>query len=183
VRGLILLLAFCISGCATLPPRASLPEFRVAPAAYAGALQLTQRLTVVDVPEHATRAPQERQLDTLLQLDDATLRIAALALSQRVLTLSWDGRELQVQRHPLLPAEVDPARVLRDVALVFAPLAALQATLPPGWTLVELGNTRVLSQHGVDLLWVHYRAGRAEVEIDNRAERYRLRIESRGLEP
>ena len=176
MRGLILLLACVLSGCATLPPRASLPAFRVAPAAYAGALQLTQRLT-------ATRAPQQRQLDTLLQLDEQTLRIAALALSQRVLTLSWDGRELQVQRHPLLPAEVDPARVLRDVALVFAPLAALQATLPPGWTLVELGNTRVLSQNGVDLLWVHYRAGRAEVEIDNRAEHYRLRIESQGLEP
>jgi hypothetical protein len=105
-----------------------------------------------------------------------------MALGQRVLTLRWDGRELAVQRHPMLPAAVDPARVLRDIALVFAPLPALRAALPDGWTLDEANGQRTLRQAGAPRLTVRYLDGRARVEIDNHAERYRLRIESRPLE-
>lgn len=182
MRLLTLLAALLLCACQTLPPPAALPVLQLAPAAFGAQLQLAQRLTVTDAPDDPSGAVTERQLDTLLQLDAQQLQLAGLALGQRVLTLRWDGRELQVQRHAMLPAAVDPARVLRDIALVFAPLPALRALLPVGWTLDEAGNERTLRQAGEPRLTVRYLDGRARVEIDNRAERYQLRIESRPLE-
>ena len=178
----MLLAGLLLAGCQTLPPPATLPPLQLPPAAFGAPLQLAQRLTVTEAPADPDGAASERQLDTLLQLDAQHLQLAALALGQRVLTLRWDGRELNVQRHPMLPAVVDPARVLRDIALVFAPLAALQAALPPGWTLDETPTERTLRQAGELRLTVRYLDGRARVDIDNRAERYQLRIESRPLE-
>lgn len=182
MRPLILLGALLLAGCQSLPPPARLPALQIAPAAFGAELSLAQRLTVTDAPEDPNGAVTERQLDTLLQVDATQLQLAGLAFGQRVLTMQWDGRELQVKRHPMLPAAVDPARVLRDVALVFAPLPALQAALPEGWTLVEAGNERSLRQAGEARLTVRYLDGRKRVEIDNRAEHYQLRIESRPLE-
>lgn len=182
MRPLILLAGLLLAACQTLPPPAALPPLQLAPAAFGAELSLAQRLTVTDAPDDPNGPITERQLDTLLQVDAQQLRLAGLAFGQRVLTLNWDGRELKVQRHPMLPAAVDPARVLRDVALVFAPLPALRATLPTGWTLDESGNERTLRQGGEVRLTVRYLDGRARVEIDNRAEHYQLRIESRPLE-
>ncbi|WP_457350566.1 DUF3261 domain-containing protein [Roseateles sp. P5_D6] len=185
MRPLILFAALLLSACQTLPPPAALPPLQLAPAAFGAELSLAQRLTVTDAPEapsDANGAVTERQLDTLLQVDAKQLQLVGLAFGQRVLTMQWDGRELNVKRHPMLPAAVDPARVLRDVALVFAPLPALQAALPAGWTLDESRNERTLRQAGETRLTVRYLDGRARVEIDNRAEHYQLRIESRSLE-
>jgi hypothetical protein len=182
MRALTWLAALLLSACQSLPPPTALPALQLPPGAFGMPLQLAQRLTVVDAPEEPDGAFTERQLDTQLQLDAHQLQLAGLALGQRVLMMRWDGHDLQVQRHPMLPAAVDPARVLRDIALVFAPLAALQAALPAGWTLDEAGGERTLRQAGAVRLVVRYVDGRAQVEIDNRAEHYRLRIESRPLE-
>ncbi len=183
---MLLAAALLLSACQTVPPPATLPPLQLAPAAFGTELSLTQRLTVTDAPDDPSGAATERQLDTLLQLDAQQLQLAGLALGQRVLTMRWDGRELTVQRHPMLPAAVDPARVLRDIALVFAPLPALQAALlaekVEGWTLDEVDGVRTLRQAGEPRLTVRYLDGRSRVEIDNRAERYQLRIESRPLE-
>jgi hypothetical protein len=173
----MLLAGLLLAGCQTLPPPATLPALQLAPAEFGAELSLAQRLTVTDAP-----AEPDGALVALLQVDARQLQLAGLALGQRVLTLRWDGRELAVQRHPMLPAAVDPARVLRDIALVFAPLPALRAALPDGWTLDEANGQRTLRQAGAPRLTVRYLDGRARVEIDNHAERYRLRIESRPLE-
>lgn len=177
MRGLLILAAALLAGCATPPPPV-LPLLQIAPAAFGAPLQLTQRLTVQEAPADPLLPLSERQLDTLLQLDGQQLRLVALALGQRVLTLSWDGRQLEVQRHPLLPASIDAQRVLRDIALVFAPLSSLRAALPPGWSLDETEAGRTLLQGARPQLRVRYLQGRARVEIDNLAEHYQLRIES-----
>lgn len=173
------LLLLLLAACQTLPPPSPLPALQLPPGAFGAELQLAQRLTVTDVPDLPDGPVTERQLDTLLQVDAQQLQLVGLAMGQRVLTLRWDGKDMQVQRHPLLPGAVDAARVLRDVALVFAPLPALQAALPAGWTLDEADGTRVLREAGQPRLSVRYLDGPAHVEIDNRAEHYQLRIESR----
>lgn len=184
----MLLAGLLLAACQSVPPPARLPPLQLPPAAFGAELSLAQRLTVTEAPDDpgSVGAVSERQLDTLLQLDAQQLQLAGLALGQRVLTLRWDGHELAVQRHPMLPAAVDPARVLRDIALVFAPLPALQAALQAekveGWTLDEVDGVRTLRQAGEPRLTVRYLDGRARVEIDNRVERYQLRIESRPLE-
>ncbi|MBB5205768.1 hypothetical protein HNQ51_003095 [Inhella inkyongensis] len=179
------LFALCLSACATPLPPSPLPSLRVLPADYARPLQLAQALTVEEAPADSSLPGVERRLDLLLQVDAHTLRLAALALNQRVLSVVWDGAQLQVQRHALLPAVVDPERVLRDIALVYAPLAALRASLPPGWHLDEQhdeqGQQRRLSHQGQLRVQVQG-LGTSTVRIDNLAEHYRLRIESRPME-
>lgn len=170
-----------IGGCATSPPqpRLQIPEPRLAPAAFGATISLAQRLSF----ERANALPDEpaRSLDVQLEIDASQLRLAAVAMGQRILTLTWDGSTLDVQRHPQLPAQVDPARVLRDVQYAYWPTAALQAALPQGWTLDDAGERRQLLHAGQTVLSIRYRANprwAGSAELDNRVEGYRLNIES-----
>ncbi len=176
-----------LAGCATpgnAPARLAIPQPRLAPAAMGVSLSLAQHLTIERAP--AGRPVSSRSLDAQLEIDADALAMAAFALGQRVMTLRWDGRTLASDRHPLLPAEVDAVYVLRDVQWTYGPLAALQATLPPGWQLTDQGRERVLSHNGEPALVIRYPGlpgpglarwlGRAE--LDNRLEGYRLTLES-----
>ena len=188
-RELIVLTGLVLVGCASaLPPepRLRLPELKLAPASLGVSVSLAQRLTVKQLPREAgVRAPTaERSLEVQLEVDASELRLAAFALSQRVLMLRWDGHDLQVQRHLMLPAEVDAARVLRDIQLVYWPLEAVQAALPSGWGVSDAEQRRTLSFEGEPQVVVDYAGlprwqGRAE--LDNRLEGYRLSIESNVL--
>jgi Protein of unknown function (DUF3261) len=177
-RSLLILLA--LSGCASVPPAPSgLPLLRLPPTALGGArYALSQRLSVtrLDQPD----APPQR-VEVQLQLDASGLLLAGFAFGQRVLLVQWDGRELQVQRHPMLPAEVDTDRMLRDLCLTFWPADAVRTALPDGWTWVETAAGQALQQGGQARLLVR-RPGVNIVEIINRAEGYRLLIESQPPE-
>lgn len=173
--------ALLVSGCATPTPAPSLqlPQPRLAPQAMGLTLSLAQRLTVERAP--VDRPVATRSLDTLLEIDASSLRLAAFALGQRVLTLSWDGSALTSDRHPLLPAEVDATYVLRDVQWMYAPAQALRQVLPSGWHLEDSGNQRILNHGEKPVLLIHYDAeprwsGRSRME--NRLEGYSLTIES-----
>ena len=81
----------------------------------------------------------------------------------------------------MLPDAVDGARVLRDVQLVYWPLAAVAAALPTGWAVVDTPAGRSLSFEGQPQVQIDYSGtprwkGRAT--LDNRREGYRLTIES-----
>ncbi len=186
-------LAACAQGPAA--PRLWLPELRLAPAALGASVSLTQRLTIMTLNPLQTSAlpdaaqlPQGPQtLDVLLEVDSSLVQLAGFALNQRVLTLSWDGAHLQEQRHALLPAAVDGAHVLRDIQLVYWPLAAISAALPMGWTLEESDQERVLAYQGQAQVRIRYRAQivnqarwNGRIELDNQLEHYRLNIESRS---
>lgn len=172
----LLLVATLIAGCASAPPKPSgLPALRLPPAALGIArFALNQRLSVtrLDQPD----APPQR-VDVQLQLDASGLLLAGFAFSQRVLLMQWDGQDLQVQRHAMLPAEVDTDRMLRDLCLTFWPVDAVRAALPPGWTW----DGRELQQDGLARL-VLSRPGANIVEIVNTVEGYRLLIESQPTE-
>lgn len=174
-----------LSGCASQPlkPRLLLPEPRLAPAAFGGSVSLVQRLAF----EAATALPDQpaRQLDAQLEIDADEVRLAAVALGQRILTLRWDGTSLDVQRHPQLPAQVDPARVLRDVQYAYWPIAALRAALPEGWTLDDADQRRQLRHAEQLVLSIRYDAvprWTGTAELDNRVEGYRLSIASSLIE-
>ena len=59
-------------------------------------------------------------------------------------------------------------------------MAAIQAALPPGWRLAEDGNVRTLSQDGAAVT-VITRTSPLVVELEQRREHFRLKIESREL--
>lgn len=181
MRRLIALLALLLVGACAAPGvrQLQLPQPRLTPDAMGVVISVEQRLTVERTPGGQPVAT--RSLDTLLEIDAKSLRMAAFAVGQRVLTLDWDGTSLVTERHALLPAEVDAAHVLRDVQWMYAPLHTLRAVLPPGWLLDDVGDERVLSHDAVPVLLIHYDAaprwmGRSKLE--NRLEGYSLTIES-----
>ena len=182
MRSLIALcLVLLLGACATsvLEPPLQLPQPRLAPSAMGVTVSVAQRLTVERAPEG--RPVATRSLDALLEVDANQVHLAAFALGQRVMTLRWDGIALKSERHPLLPAEVDAAYVLRDIQWMYAPLDALRSILPSGWQLEERGNERTLSHGMTPVLLIQYDSaarwgGRSRME--NRLEGYSLTIES-----
>lgn len=179
-RRLLLISALLLSACANraLPPSA-LPSLRLPPAALGNArFALSQRLSVtrLDMPD----APPQR-VDVQLQLDASGLLLAAFAYGQRVLLMQWDGQELGVQRHAMLPAEVDANRMLRDLCLTYWPAEAVRAALPEGWTWVSTAAGQELQQLGQARLVIR-RPGANIVEIVNLSEGYQLLIESQAQE-
>jgi hypothetical protein len=182
VLALSMLAGLLSVGCAATKPVAPaplLPALRLPPAALGGArYALSQRLSVTRLDRPDAR-PQ--QVDVQLQLDASGLLLAGFAFGQRVLLMQWDGVDLQVQRHPHLPAEVDTDRMLRDLCLVFWPAEAVRAALPEGWTWGATTEGDVLQQGDVARLTVR-RGAPGVVEITNPTEGYRLLIESKPLE-
>lgn len=177
-RSLLMLLA--LAGCASAPPaRSDMPALRLPPAALGSArYALSQRLSVTRL-DHPDAPPQ--RVEVQLQLDASGLLLAGFAFGQRVLLMQWDGKDLRVQRHVALPAEVDTDRMLRDLCLTFWPAEAVRAALPEGWTWVQTAAGQELQQGGQARLVVQ-RPGANIVEIVNWAEGYRLLIESQPQE-
>ena len=177
-----------LAACAQAPvqPRLQMPALQLSPSEFGVSVSLAQRLTVQELPDGVAQdLPQERSLEAQLEIEPTELRLAAFAMNQRVLLLRWDGHHLDVKRHPLLPAAVDAGRVLRDIQLVYWPLSAVQAALPPGWSVQDTGTERRLLHEGEIEVQISYAGeprwqGRAE--LDNRLERYRLAIDSSILD-
>lgn len=171
-----LLLSATLAACAVTPPRAAvpLPELRLAPAALGHELSLQQQL-------HFSFGPQQRDLDALLEVDASEVRLAVQALGQSGVRLNWDGERLQQQRAPWLPDAVRGERVLADLQFTLWPAEAVRAALPAPWTLQDKGGVRRLVRDGAVWLQVE-RQGGGRYLLDNRADGYRLQIESAGQE-
>lgn len=171
-----------LAGCASLMPlpASRIPEPRLSPQAFGGEVSLVQRLAY----ERAAGVPGDtpRTLDVLLEIDSTQVRLAGIAMGQRVLSLRWNGTTLDVQRHPLLPAQVDPARVLRDIQYAFWPTADVQAVLPAGWHLRDEVQRRDLLNGDSLVLRIDYESDvprwQGTVRLDNKLEGYRLEIRS-----
>lgn len=174
MRRLIVAALLCASllGCAVAPPRpaVALPMLALAPAALGHELAVQQRLQFAF-------GTQQRDLEALLEVDAAQVRLAVQALGQAGVRLTWDGQALQQQRAPWLPPQVQGERVLSDLQFTLWPIEAIRAALPVPWTLDAAGNERRLLRDGVVWLVV-VDEGAGRYRLDNRADGYRLLIES-----
>lgn len=168
-------LALALAGCATPPAEAAraTPQLRLAPALLGRPLNLQQHLTL--------QAPgRDQQLDVLLEADAQHVRMGLVAMGQVAARLDWDGSTLTESRAPWWPPEVSGARILSDLQLTLWPVDAIRAALPAGWRLVEDGNVRTLTQDG-QVVTVITRINPLLVQLDQRREHFRLKIESREL--
>lgn len=168
-------LAGALGACASVPPRAApreTPQLRLAPALLGHPLNLQQHLTL-QAPGH------DQQLDVLLEADAQHVQLGVVAMGQVAARLAWDGTTLAEERAPWWPQAVSGSRILSDLQLTLWPVAAIQAALPAGWTLAESGNVRTLSQDG-EVVTVITRTAPAVVELDQRREHFKLKIESRA---
>ena len=182
LASMMLALASCAS-LLHLPP-SRIPEPKLSPASFGAAVSLAQRLRF----ERARVVPNEapRSLDVLLEINSREVRLAGIAVGQRVLSLRWDGTTLDVQRHPLLPVQVDPARVLRDVQYAYWPATMIRDALPPGWTLQDDASQRRLLEGDLIVLRIDYDAAPPRwdgaLRITNSVEGYSLAIQSQPQE-
>ena len=169
-------LAGALGACASAPPHAradEAPQLRLAPALLGHPLNLQQHLTL--------QAPgREQQLDVLLEADAQHVQLGVLAMGQVAARLEWDGTTLTEERAPWWPQAVSGARILSDLQLTLWPVAAIQAALPSGWALAETGDVRTLTEDG-EPVTVITRTGPSVVELDQRREHFKLKIESRAL--
>ena len=165
-------LAAVLAGCATAPsPSREMPQLQLAPSALGRSLNLQQHLTL--------QAPgREQQLDVLLEADARHVQMGVVAMGQVAARLDWDGATLTEERAPWWPQAVSGSRILSDLQLTLWPVAAIQAALPAGWQLAESGNVRTLTQDG-EVVTVITRSSPQVVELDQRREHFKLRIESR----
>jgi hypothetical protein len=98
-----------------------------------------------------------------------------------VLTLHYDGQNLDAWRHPMFPAVVRDEDILEDLQLVLWPADAVRQALPPGWRIEEKGLRRTLLIGELPVTVINYAGQRrwsGKVELSNLRYQYRLIIES-----
>ena len=109
------------------------------------------------------------------------LQLVLLVGPRRMLTLRWDGRELQQQRDPKLPDALQGERFIDDIQLAYWPAAALRSALPAGWSVSETARQRTLAHDGETMMQIDYSGDTrwlGRIVIDHLGQAYRLDIES-----
>lgn len=168
----LLLMGLVLAACATRPPTPAiaLPALRLAPAALGQELAAQQHLVF-------RFGTQVRELDALLEVDAAEVRLAVQAMGRTGVRLQWNGRDLVEQRAAWLPAAVRGERVLDDVQFSLWPADAIRAALPAGWELVERDGVRELRKDGQ--AWLQReQVDATTLRVRNEAEGYELTIVS-----
>jgi flavin-dependent dehydrogenase len=172
-----LLLSAALAACTATPPRAAvpLPELRLAPSALGHDLSLQQQL-------HFSFGQQQRDLDALLEVDAQEVRLAVQALGQSGVRLSWDG-EAPATTTRTVASGVGAwrARARRPAVHAVARRGDQARRCPAPWTLQDEGGVRRLMRDGAVWLQVE-RQGEGRYLLENRADGYRLQIESAGQE-
>ncbi|MDR1350006.1 MAG: DUF3261 domain-containing protein [Zoogloeaceae bacterium] len=172
--GAVLLLAALLSGCAAL---ARLDGFSnptllaIAPETL-GERTVEQRLVI-------RWSGEARALEAVLEISAGKLFLALMSFGMRVSTLEYDGRTLVETRH--LPQAPSGARMVNDLLMIAAPLEALQAALPEGWTVTESERQRTLAQNDKIQIVIRYAAAtpwQGQVEFAQRALGYQLILDS-----
>lgn len=172
------LCALALAGCATRPAPVARLGLKLAPASLGESISVQQHLEV-------ERGGSVNDLDVVLQVDPAAIDLVGVAFGQRVLTLSYDGKDLVSSRHPMLPAQVRAEDVLEDMQLTLWPVEAVRAALPAGWTVSEQGLQRTLAHEGQPVLVIDYASPvrwQGKVVLRNLRYQYKLSIESAALE-
>jgi len=187
VRSLIAVAATAVfAACATtaLP---AIPTIALAPADLGQPVSVFQRLSVAPIAEGTAAAGAARPMavEALVEMDDRVVRLAAFMLSQRVLTLNWDGARLEVEQRVELPPGVTGYRILRDLQLAYWPASAVRTVLTEGWALEDSPRERDLRYRERVAVKVRYSDDRrwlGHIELSNFAEGYQLTIDSVPME-
>lgn len=166
-------LAGALTACSTPPQPAARLGLKLPPAALGAEIAVQQHLRV-------ERNGRTDDLDVALEADARHIELVGLALGQRVLTLSYDGKEMATWRHVMLPSQVRAEDVLEDVQLTLWPVEAIRAALPAGWRVEEGSRRRTLYLDDAPVMVIDYSGDvrwRGTVVLENLRYRYRLTIQ------
>jgi len=107
----------------------------------------------------AAYGARESTLRCIVTVEADVLQVVGLTASgQRVFSLRYDGAQIDGERSPFAPEQIDPQHILADIQLAFWPLAPVAAAAAErGWQVSEprpglrrvTGNGRIVAE-------VHY---------------------------
>lgn len=171
-RTLALLAALALAGCAAPPQGPARLGLKLPMAALGASFSVQQHLTV-------ERGGHTNELDVALEASPASLDMVGLAFGQRVLSMRYDGKQIDSWRHPMLPAQVRAEDVLEDLQLSLWPAEAISRALPAGWRLEEQGLHRTLYREGEVVATIQYSGmprWSGTAVLDNKRYQYKLTI-------
>lgn len=172
---LFLILTLLLGGCATAPsPQPARLGLKLAPATLGASIARQQHLKV-------EREGRIDELNAALEVDAEHVQLVGLAFGQRVLSLSYDGKELQSWRHVMLPAQVRAEDVLEDLQLTLWPRDAISKALPDGWSIEDDGLRRNVYMGQTLVTVIEYAAmprWSGRVVLENLRYHYKLTIDS-----
>jgi uncharacterized protein DUF3261 len=151
----------------------------LAPGSLGASISLQQHLWV-------ERDGRIDELDAALEVDSDRLDMVGLALGQRILTLHYDGRQLQSWRHPLVPEQLRGEDIMEDLQLTLWPVDVIRQALPAGWRIEENGRRRTLLLDGAPVMVIDYSGEprwSGKIELANLRYQYRLTIQSTSSGP
>jgi hypothetical protein len=173
LRLIALVLLAALAGC--LPPTRpgppdEVPLLRLAPSALPGGMAAQQRLSF----EHGGR---RQVVDALVEVDAEAVRVVIHAQGQVALRLDWDGSTLTQTRADWLPPQLSAERVLSDLQLVYWPVDAVDAALPPAWHFSGPEQSRKL-MHSDEIVAHVQRVSEQRRVLRQNRHRYMLQIDS-----
>jgi len=149
---LLTCLSTCLCTCSLLPTTDNTDSFDYLPLAQpiGPSRRIVQQIKAI-WPGH-----QENML-CVLELDNRHIAIAGLSKEGvSLFNLNYDGNTVKLDKSPLLPTSFSPELIVKDLQLVYWPLAELQKTLPQQWRLETGNNYRRLFFNNQSLMDVDY---------------------------
>jgi hypothetical protein len=148
----LILLAALAGGCGALKPRPSDPGLSLMhPRDLGESIRVTQSLAF-------QKGENRFEALAVIEADAHSIAVAGLGpLGNRMMALRWDGKSLEQERDPMLPAEFPLELILRDIQLAYYPEAALRRHLETiHWVLDEKENVRSIRKKGIEIIRIAY---------------------------
>ena len=120
-----------LSGCTTVnrPVRFE-PMIRLSPSSFGEPASLYQQI-------HAELNGKKQDMNVVLEVTPEKLTMVGIAMERRMMTITYDGKELETWKDGKLPEQVQPEIVLSNIQLALWPIEAVRKGLPEGWAVVE----------------------------------------------
>lgn len=173
---ILIILFFLLTGCSTLHPthtnqlQPGRIGLKLAPATLGKSISLQQHLI-------ANYADHKGELDTVLEIDPQHLSLVGLMFGQRIMTLYYDGKTLQVWRNPRVPSQISGENILEDIELTLWPADVIQKALPANWKIEENNKQRIILLNNKPIIFITYLNDNT-VTLKNLRYHYQITIQS-----
>ncbi|MDR2874713.1 MAG: DUF3261 domain-containing protein [Methylobacillus sp.] len=140
-----------LEGCTPAIPqdRTGQPGVLLPPATLGATLVAQQHLTF-------KRENVSHVIEVAVEADENTIDLVGMVMGKRVLSLTYDGANLDSWRHAMLPQQVQAQDVLENMQLAFWPLDVIRSKLPSSWEVREDGQERIYSHNGEQIIFIRY---------------------------
>jgi hypothetical protein len=172
----LLVVLVCLGGCAALTASNHTGSVELIPMAapIGPERRIVQQITAVWTSRQAAFL-------CVLELDKHHIAIAGLSADGiSLFNVNYDGNKLVLDKSPLLPDSFSPEHIIKDLQLVYWPVAELQKLLPRQWRLEADKHYRRLYFNSQLRVEVNYRQPDASwpktVDLTNQYYHYQLHI-------